>query len=92
MVGREIDRTPELLIAVHPSRGLDIGATKYVQSKIVEERDRGTGVLMVSTELDEVIEMSDRIMVMYDGAIMGIVGRGEASREQLGKMMAGVVE
>ena len=92
VVGREIDRTPELLIAVHPSRGLDIGATKYVQSKIVEERDRGTGVLMVSTELDEVIEMSDRIMVMYDGAIMGIVGRGEASREQLGKMMAGVVE
>ena len=92
VVGRELDRKPELLIAVHPSRGLDIGATKYVQSKIVEERDRGAGVLMVSTELDEIIELSDRIMVMYDGKIMGIVGHGEASRERLGKMMAGIVE
>lgn len=92
VVGREIDREPELLIAVHPSRGLDIGATKYVQSKMVEERDRGAGVLMVSTELDEIIELSDRIMVMYDGKIMGIVNQKEASREELGKMMAGIVE
>lgn len=92
VVGREIDREPELLIAVHPSRGLDIGATKYVQSKMVEERDRGAGVLMVSTELDEIIELSDRIMVMYGGKVMGIVNQKEASREKLGKMMAGITE
>lgn len=90
VVGRELDRTPKLLVAVHPSRGLDIGATKYIQSKIMEQRDRGTAVLMVSTELDELIELSDRIMVMFEGRIMGIVDQKDASREILGPMMAGL--
>ena len=92
VVGRELDRTPKLLVAVHPSRGLDIGATKYIQSKIMEQRDRGTAVLMVSTELDELIELSDRIMVMFEGRIMGIVDQKDASRETFGRMMAGLTE
>jgi len=92
VVGRELDRTPDLLIAVHPSRGLDIGATKYIQGQIVEQRDRGAAVLLVSTELDELIELSDRILVVFDGKIMGIVERASATREVLGPLMAGVHE
>ena len=92
MVGRELDRTPNLLVAVHPSRGLDIGATKYIQSQIMGQRDRGTAVLMVSTELDELIELSDRIMVMSEGKIMGIIDQKDASRETLGPLMAGLTE
>ena len=92
VVGRELERTPKLLIAVHPSRGLDIGATKYIQSRIIEERDRGAAVLLVSTELDEIMEISDRILVMYDGKIMGIVAQEEATRHGLGLMMAGITE
>lgn len=91
VVGRELERQPKLLIAVHPSRGLDIGATKYIQSRIIEERDRGAAVLMVSTELDEILEISDRIMVMYDGKIMGIINQNEATRNGLGLLMAGIV-
>ena len=89
VVGRELDREPKLLIAVHPSRGLDIGATKYIQSRIVEERDRGAAVLLVSTELDEILEISDRILVMYEGEVMGIVEQKDATRNGLGLMMAG---
>ena len=90
VVGRELNRNPNLLIAVHPSRGLDIGATKYIQSQIISRRDSGTAILMVSTELDELIELSDRIIVMYDGHIMGVVDQKDASREVLGPLMAGV--
>ena len=89
VVGRELDRKPKLLVAVHPSRGLDIGATKYIQSRIVEERDRGAAVLLVSTELDEILEMSDRILVIYEGEVMGIVEQKDADRNRLGLMMAG---
>lgn len=89
VVGRELGRVPKLLVAVHPSRGLDIGATKYIQRRIVEARDRGAAVLLVSTELDEILELSDRIMVLYEGQIMGIVTQKEATRETLGLMMAG---
>lgn len=92
VVGRELDRTPNLLVAVHPSRGLDIGATKYIQSQIMGQRDRGTAVLMVSTELDELLELSDRIMVMFEGRVMGIIEQKDASRETLGPLMAGVAE
>lgn len=89
VVGRELDRKPRLLIAVHPSRGLDIGATKYIQSRIVEERDRGAAVLLVSTELDEILEISDRILVLYGGEVMGIIEQKDATRNELGLMMAG---
>ena len=89
VVGRELDRKPRLLIAVHPSRGLDIGATKYIQSRIVEERDRGAAVLLVSTELDEILEISDRILVMYEGEVMDIIAQKDATRSGLGLLMAG---
>ncbi|MDL2293137.1 ABC transporter ATP-binding protein [Ruminococcaceae bacterium OttesenSCG-928-D13] len=90
VVGRELDRSPRLLVAVHPSRGLDIGATKYIQSQIVRQRDNGTAVMMVSTELDELMELSDRILVMYEGQNMGILIQQEATREKLGALMAGI--
>ena len=92
VVGRELDRDPKVLIAVHPSRGLDIGATKYIQSQIVKQRDSGTAVLMVSTELDELMELSDRILVMYEGENMGVLPQKEATRERLGALMAGIRE
>jgi len=92
VVGRELERSPSVLIAVHPSRGLDIGATKYIQSQIIKQRDNGTAVMMVSTELDELIELSDRILVMYEGEVMGIVEQKDAKRETLGPLMAGIKE
>ncbi len=90
VVGRELDRKPSLLIAVHPDRGLDIGATKFIQQRILEERDKGTAVLLVSTELDEIMELSDRIIVMNGGRVMGKLLQQDATREDLGLMMAGV--
>ena len=89
VVGRELERHPRLLIAMHPDRGLDIGATKYIQRRILEERERGCAVLLVSTELDEIMELSDRIMVMCGGKVMGIVDGERATREEIGLMMAG---
>jgi general nucleoside transport system ATP-binding protein len=89
VVGREIERDPKLLIAMHPVRGLDIGATEYIHERIVAQRDRGCAVLLISTELEEIIELSDRIAVMYEGEIMGIVDCSCVSVEQLGLMMAG---
>ena len=90
VVGRELDRKPRLLIAVHPSRGLDIGATKYIQSRLLEERNRGAAILLVSTELEELMDLSDRILVLYEGQSMGIVDRESATRDSLGLMMGGV--
>ncbi len=92
VVGRELDRNPKLLIAVHPSRGLDIGATKYIQQQIVKQRDNGAAVMMVSTELDELMELSDRILVMYEGENMGVLDQVDATRERLGALMAGIRE
>ena len=90
VVGREIDREPRLLIAMHPSRGLDVGAAKDIRARIVKEREKGTGVLLVSTDLDEVLQLSDRIMVMYEGRIMGILDRDEEiTRESIGLLMGG---
>ncbi|MEA4813622.1 MAG: ABC transporter ATP-binding protein [Oscillospiraceae bacterium] len=90
VVGREIDRNPDLLIAMHPDRGLDIGATKFIQQRLLDQRERGTAVLLVSTELDEIMDMSDRIVVINGGEVVGIVNQKDATREQLGLMMTGV--
>lgn len=92
VVGRELSQEPALLIAVHPSRGLDIGATKYIQNSVLAARDRGAAVLMVSTELEEVMELSDRILVMFSGRIMAETAQAEATRERLGAWMAGIEE
>ncbi len=90
VVGRELDREPDLLVAVYPDRGLDIAATKYIQSRLVEERDRGAAVLLVSTELDEIMELSDRIIVLYKGKVIGEMPQKLAQRNKIGLLMAGV--
>jgi len=89
VLAREMDRQPALLIAMHPTRGLDVGATEYVHRRIIEERDRGCAILLVSTELEEILALSDRIAVIYEGEIMGVLNRNEISIEDLGLMMAG---
>ncbi|MFP5282208.1 MAG: ABC transporter ATP-binding protein, partial [Actinomycetes bacterium] len=89
VLARELSRPLSLLMANQPTRGVDVGALEVLHSRLVAERDRGTAVLIVSTELDEVVALADRIAVMYRGRIVGIVGP-DTSREVLGLMMAGV--
>jgi len=89
IVAREIDKDPELLIAVQPTRGLDVGAIEYIHKQIVAQRDAGKGVLLVSLELDEVMALSDRILVMYEGEIVGQLDPKATTVEELGLYMAG---
>ncbi len=89
IVAREFSREPKLIIAAQPTRGLDIGATEYVRRKLVEMRDRGSAVLLVSADLDEVRALSDRIAVMYEGEIVAIRDPATASEQELGLLMAG---
>ena len=89
VLARELSRSLALLVASQPTRGLDVGAIEFVHKRLVEERDRGTAVVIVSTELDEVIALADRIGVMYRGRIVGVVPP-DTSREVLGLMMAGI--
>ncbi len=90
IVAREFSRPIELLIASQPTRGLDVGSIEYIHNRIIEKRDEGTGVLLVSSELDEIIALSDRIAVMYHGQIMAIVPAAQATKEDLGLLMAGI--
>ena len=89
IVAREIDRSPEAFVVAQPTRGLDVGAIEYIHKRIVEERDKGKGVLLVSLELDEIMDLSDRIAVIYDGEIVGIVDAKETDENELGLMMSG---
>jgi len=89
VVAREIDRDPDLLIAAQPTRGLDVGAIEYIHKRLLEQRDKGKAVLLVSLELDEIMDLSDRIAVMYDGKIVGIVDGKKATETEIGIMMAG---
>ena len=89
IIAREIDKNPELLIAVQPTRGLDVGAIEYIHKQLVAQRDAGKGVLLVSLELDEVMNVSDRILVMYEGEIVGEFNPKEVTVEELGLYMAG---
>ena len=89
IIAREIDKDPELLIAVQPTRGLDVGAIEYIHKQLVAQRDAGKGVLLVSLELDEVMNVSDRILVMYEGEIVGEFNPKEVTVEELGLYMAG---
>ena len=89
IIAREIDKNPEFLIAVQPTRGLDVGAIEYIHKQLVAERDAGKGVLLVSLELDEVMNVSDRILVMYEGEIVGELDPKKVSVEELGLYMAG---
>ena len=89
IIAREIDKDPQLLIAVQPTRGLDVGAIEYIHKQIVAQRDKNTGVLLVSLELDEVMSLSDRILVMYEGEIVGEFDPKKTTVEELGLYMAG---
>ena len=89
IIAREIDKDPELLIAVQPTRGLDVGAIEYIHKQIVAQRDAGKGVLLVSLELDEVLALSDRILVMYEGEIVGELDPKTTTVEEMGLYMAG---
>jgi len=90
IVAREFSRPIKLLIASQPTRGLDVGSIEYIHSRIVEKRDEGTAVLMISSELDEILALSDRIAVMYKGQIIDIVPAAKATKGSLGLLMAGI--
>jgi len=92
VLARELSRQPRVLIAAQPTRGVDIGATEYVHAQLLEQREKGTAILLISEDLDEVMALSDRIAVIYEGQIMGIVDGEKATPEQLGLLMAGVHE
>lgn len=89
IIAREIDKNPELLVAVQPTRGLDVGAIEYIHKQLVAQRDAGKAVLLVSLELDEVMDVPDRILVMYEGEIVGEFDPKETTEEELGLYMAG---
>jgi simple sugar transport system ATP-binding protein len=91
VIARELNREIDLLIASQPTRGVDVGSIEFIHEQIVSEREKGKGVLLVSSELDEVVGLADRIAVMYRGKIVGIVD-SNTPRETIGKMMAGVTE
>ena len=89
IIAREIDIEPELLVAVQPTRGLDIGAIEFIHKQIIAERDKGKAVLLISLELEEVMSLSDRILVMYEGEIVGELNPKTTSYNELGLYMSG---
>ena len=89
IIAREVDREKPLIVAVQPTRGLDVGAIEYIHSQLVAERDKGKAVLLVSLELDEVMSLSDRILVMYEGEIVGELDPAATDVQELGLYMAG---
>ena len=90
MLARELAGEPLLIIASQPTRGLDVGAMEYIHQRLVNERERGAGILLISDDLDEIFSLSDRIVVLYEGKIMGEAPGATASREQIGLWMSGV--
>jgi simple sugar transport system ATP-binding protein len=90
VLARELSRNPRTIIAAQPTRGLDIGATEYVRKQLLEERCKGAAILLISEDLDEILTLSDRIAVIYEGQIMDIVSSGAATPQRLGLLMAGV--
>ncbi len=91
IVAREFSRRPRLLIAAQPTRGIDVGSIEFIHNQIIEQRDAGAAVLLVSAELDEIMALSDRIAVIYKGEIIDTLDARDASREQIGLLMAGIV-
>lgn len=90
VIGREMERQPKLLIAVQPTRGLDVGSIEYIHKRLIEHRDDGYAVLLISLELDEVMNVSDRIAVVNNGQLIGVVEANTTSENEIGLMMAGV--
>jgi len=91
IIARELDSEPGVLIAAQPTRGVDIGAAEYIHSRLLAARNAGTAIMVISEDLDEVMLLADRIAVICQGSMMGVIDRAAASREKLGLMMAGVV-
>ncbi|WP_107727635.1 ABC transporter ATP-binding protein [Desmospora activa] len=89
IIAREVDRDPDLLIAAQPTRGLDVGAIEFIHRRLIEQRDRGKAVLLMSLELDEVLKLSDRVAVIYEGKIAGWVDPATVTEEEVGLLMAG---
>lgn len=89
IIGREVDRDPDLLIAAQPTRGLDVGAIEFIHRRLIEQRDNGKAVLLLSFELDEIMNVSDRIAVIYEGQIVAVVDPKETTEQELGLLMAG---
>src|SRR5207253_8603232 len=89
IVAREFERKPEVLIAAQPTRGVDVGAIEFIHQRIVAARDEGAGVLLISSELEEILTLSDRILVMYEGRIAAEFPRGQVSERELGLKMGG---
>ncbi|MCR1951747.1 MULTISPECIES: ABC transporter ATP-binding protein [unclassified Clostridium] len=90
IIGREVQSNPDLLIAVQPTRGLDVGSIEYIHKRLVEQRDNGKAVLLVSLELDEILNVSDRIAIVNNGELIGIVNASETDENEVGLMMAGI--
>ncbi|MCR2820657.1 ABC transporter ATP-binding protein [Lederbergia panacisoli] len=90
IIGREVDRDPDLLLAAQPTRGLDVGAIEFIHKRLIEQRDSGKAVLLISFELDEILNVSDRIAVIFEGEIIKIVNADETSEQELGLLMAGM--
>jgi len=89
IVAREMDQDPKLLIAAQPTRGIDVGSIEFIHRRLIQARDALKAVLLVSADLEEILSISDRIAVMYEGQIVGILNPEEASEERLGQMMTG---
>lgn len=89
IIAREISNSPDLMVVAQPTRGLDVGAIEYIHKRIIEERDKGRAVMLFSLELDEILNLSDRIAVIYGGKIVGIVNAKETNENEIGLMMAG---
>ena len=92
VLARELSGNPELIVAAHPTYGLDVGATEQVRQVLLEQRQRGAGILLISEDLDEILTLSDRVLVLFGGQIMGIVDAEQSDRERIGLMMAGSVD
>jgi len=92
ILAREMEENPELLVAVHPTRGLDIGATKYVHDKMIDSRNKGCGVLLISADFDEILKLSDRIAVMFEGQLVGIYAGKNPPIKEISLAMAGKIE
>ena len=90
VLAREIEQNPNLLIVGQPTRGVDIGAIEFIHRRIIQLRDAGKAVILISVELDEILSLSDRIIVMFDGKIMGEKSASETDERELGLLMAGV--
>ena len=89
ILARELDENPDLLVAVHPTRGLDIGATGFVHDSMIQARDRGCGILLISADFDEILKLSDRIIVMFEGKVMGEFSGKNPPIEEIYLAMAG---